>query len=447
MIRSPKKRTMKPIQLPRLFSLLAASVIFSQSSAVAAEVRFDSIRSLDDLLPRKTEFYEIDPKVNLDGVYYQFKVTSGHGIYEVESIKNLLKVCHEIRVMEQYKATDEGREVWKGFSGSLKNLGTGAKAIVTNPNRARKAIGRSFSKAGRTIGRLFQGKKDDDAKSSTGQDRDEAAGGKYYGKTARILAYDLKLDVYTENPYAHELMHAAAKREAMGKIVISGAIMAIPVPGLYVTIYGALTPDSIDGQTEILIRDNLPSELRFQLNRNYIRNHALDKRKDAKQIAAFDKFLNNPNFSPREIAYIANHLERLKAAKNLPGAIAQLGAIDSVANAMFIAGQYELLNALNKRDRKITQLVPIGAKIGAVNEAGDFVMPSSFDVAGNSSELKTLRRQILKAKKSNRAASAKLYTIGAPDPQFVTASRKVGLTVIGNLLQRGEIAAPAAGAR
>jgi len=436
---------MNLIRFSSLLGLLAAGMSFPQNPAVAAEVRFENIRSLDGLLPRKTEFYEVAPEVKLKGAYYQFKVKSGHGTYEVESIRNLLKVCHEIKVMEQYKATDAGGEVWKGFSGSLKNLGTGAKAIVTNPNRARKAIGRSFSKAGRSIGRLFKRKKDDDAKSSTGQDRDEAAGGSYYGKTARIFAYDLKLDVYTENPYARELMHAAAKREALGKLVISSAMLAVPVPGLYVTLYGALTPDSIDGKTEIFIRDHLPSELRFQLNRNYVRDNGLDKRKDAKQIAAYDKFLKNPNFSPREIAYLANHLVKMKAAENLSGAIAQLGAIHTVAEAMFIAGQYELLNALNKRHSKITKLVPLGSKIGAVNEAGDFVMTSSFDVAGNSSELESLSKQILEAKQANHAGGAKLYTIGAPSPKFTSASQRSGLVIIGNLLQRPEFTAPKSG--
>lgn len=438
---------MNPIRFFSLSGLLAAGVVFTQSPADAADVRFENIHSLEGLLPRQTEFYEVDPKVKLNGAYYQFKVKSGHGTYEVESIRNLLKVCHEIGVMERYKATDEGGEVWKGFSGSLKNLGTGAKAIVTNPNRARKAIGRSLSKAGRSIGRLFKRKKDDEAKSSTGQDRDEAAGGSYYGKTARIFAYDLKLDVYTENPYARELMHAAAKREAMGKLVISGAMLAVPVPGLYVTLYGALTPDSIDGKTEIFIRDHLPSELRFQLNRNYLRSHGLDKRKDARQIAAYDKFLKNPNFSPREIAYLANQLEQMKSAKNKSGAIAQLGDIDTVADAMFIAGQYELLNSLNKRDSKITKLVPIGAKIGAVNEAGDFVMTSSYDAAGNSSDMRALRKEILKAKRANHAGLAKLYTIGAPDPKFAAASQNAGLIIIGDLLGRPEFTAPKSGSR
>jgi len=127
---------MNLIRFSSLLGLLAAGMSFPQNPAVAAEVRFENIRSLDGLLPRKTQFYEVAPEVKLKGAYYQFKVKSGHGTYEVESIRNLLKVCHEIKVMEQYKATDAGGEVWKGFSGSLKNLGTGAKAIVTNPNRA-----------------------------------------------------------------------------------------------------------------------------------------------------------------------------------------------------------------------------------------------------------------------------------------------------------------------
>ena len=138
-----------------------------------------------------------------------------------------------------------------------------------------------------------------------------------------------------------------------------------------------------------MIRDNLPSELRFQLLRKYTRSHKLDKRKDAKRIAAYRKFLENPNFSPREIAYIANSLKRFSAAANLSTAIAQLGAIDNVADAMFIAGQYELLDVLHKRQSPIKKLLLLGNKIGAMNEAGNIVVPSTLDVATSSADLKT----------------------------------------------------------
>ena len=422
----------------RLLVFVTATIAFVQYTN-AAGLQFDRISSLNGLLPRTTEHYQIDSTVGLNGAYYQFRVKSAHGDYEVESIKNVLKVCHEITAIEGYKANDEGGEVWKGLSGSVKNLGSGAKTIVTKPNQARKAIGRSLSKTGRWVGRLF--KRDRDEKSSTGEDRDQAAGGKYYGKRARILAYDLKLDVYTENQFARELMHAAAKREAIGRVVITGGLLATAVPGLYVTLYGALTPDSIDADTELLIRDNLPSELRFQLLRKYTRSHKLDKRKDAKRIAAYRKFLENPNFSPREIAYIANSLKRFSAAANLSTAIAQLGAIDNVADAMFIAGQYELLDVLHKRQSPIKKLLLLGNKIGAMNEAGNIVVPSTLDVATSSADLKNLRRQILQAKSANQAGTATLYTIGSPTLSFANESSKAGLSIRGNLLQLPEFKA------
>lgn len=420
---------------------LVAGFLLMQVALPAAQIQFEDIGVFKGLLPRQTEVYEIDPVVKQKGPYYQFKIKADHGDYEVESIKNLLKVCHEIGMMEQYKETDEGKEVWKGLTGSLKNLGSGAKAIVTNPNRARKAIGRSISKVGRSIGRLFKRKKDDT--SSSGEDRDDAAGGKYYGKTARALAYDLQMDVYTDNPNARELMGAAARREAMGKLVVSGAALAVPIPGLYVALYGAMSPESIDAQTELLIRDNLPSELRFQLARNYLRSNKLDKKKDAKKIKAYKAFLSNPNFNPREVAYLATYLTRMKDAMNLTGAIAQLGAIKTVGDAVFITAQYELLSTLNRHGSKVVRLVPVDVKIGVVIESGEFVMATTHDVAGNSTELKALRSQILSAKRQSDAQTATLYVVGPADRSFVSASAKLGLEVRGNLLKHPAFKAPA----
>ena len=72
---------------------------------------------------------------------------------------------------------------------------------------------------------------------------------------------------------------------------------------------------------------------------------------------------------------------------------------------------------------------------------------SFLDVAPNTAEMKAFRNAIIAVKESNRAANAKLFTIGPADPEFANGCAKAGLLVVGNSLQRSEFKAPAKSAR
>lgn len=86
----------------------------------------------------KTEHFEIAETVKISGPYYVFDVKADHGEYEVESVAKLTKVCHEIRAIEEYRATPEGESAWKGAKDHLGQIGQGAKAIVKNPRESAK---------------------------------------------------------------------------------------------------------------------------------------------------------------------------------------------------------------------------------------------------------------------------------------------------------------------
>ncbi len=94
------------------YTVLAAIAIYLlfASFANSATISFGEIDALNGVLPQKTEHYEVDPQVTVAPPYYRFQVVTKHGPNEVQSIKNLLKVCHEIRVMEEYGKTEEGNQ-------------------------------------------------------------------------------------------------------------------------------------------------------------------------------------------------------------------------------------------------------------------------------------------------------------------------------------------------
>ncbi len=181
-------------------------------------VSLSSITGLKDL-SKDNEFFTIDELVRVDEPFYRFIVKSPHGDYDVGSIKDLLKVCYEIRIIEEYRATDQGGQAWDSAGESLKNIGRGAKQIVKNPKESATAFGRAGGKLARGVGRFLKKHLDkDDEKTEQGEDRSKGGKGFSTGKHARQFAAELGLDVYTDNPYLQTLIQEVAKARAKGSI-------------------------------------------------------------------------------------------------------------------------------------------------------------------------------------------------------------------------------------
>lgn len=416
----------------RAIFLSLASLPLSIAMVGAQTVRFDSISTLKDVLPQKTEFYEVEDAVRVEPPYYIFTVNSDHGTYDVQSIRNLLKTCHEIRVMEEYRKTDEGNQTWKGARDSFKDIGSGAKMLVKNPNAARKAIGRSISKSARSLGRFFRKKTQEkpERKSSEGRNRDLGAGGLTYAKTARQFSHRMQLDVYTDNPYAKALIGSVAQQQGAGKAAVGVATFLLaPVPGLRTVTRGSLTSDAINAETEILIADNNPDELRYQLKKKFIATHELDEKKDADRIADYDAFLANANFNPRQEAYLAFYLELLSDLPGRDAAIKQLGTIQTETDADLIVSQYEILTAIHRKKTKLTKLVPFGANLTGLTDDGILLLACPFDHLGESEYLSGLSAGFLQAKSQAGADKARLVIIGS------AANAPKGIEVAGDVLK------------
>lgn len=426
---SPRSSTARPVPLPHLFAgtVLATLLLSPRLGAVD----FDSIAALQGVLPQKTDHYEIVKEVKVEPPYLVFQVNTDHGTYDVQSVRNLLKTCHEIRVMEEYRKTEEGNQTWQGAKDSFKDIGSGAKMLVKDPNAARKAIGRSLSKTARSIGRFFrkQTQETPERKSSEGRDRDLGAGGKTYAKTARQFAHRMQLDVYTDNPYAKALIGSVAEQQGVGKAAVGVATFLLaPVPGLRTVTRGSLTSDAINAETEILIADNSPAELRYQMRKKFLAANGLVEGRDKEAIAAFDAFLTNGNFNPRQEAYLGLHLELLG---NLPGraeAIQALGEIKTETDADLIVSQYEILTAIHRKKAKLSRLVPFGANIAGLAEGGELFFGCPFDKLADSEFLNGLAEDLKQAARSAGAKRTRWMILGPASGEFH------GIAVSGDLL-------------
>lgn len=404
------------------------------SDQTLATVHLSSIASIE-ALPKENKYYTIDDKVCIDGLYYRFSLKSSHGNYNVLSVRNLFKTCHEICVIEEYRATNQGSQAWKGAGESLKNIGRGAVKIVKEPKESAKAFKLAGEKLLRSIGRLFKkdGNKEDAGKDT---DRDKGGEGLFVGKQARIFAAEVGLDVYTDNPYAQALIREVAKERASGSIATSvGLFFLSPIQGVGL-LSSSLTPNGYDAETEKLICDESPSELRYVLQKKYEKELGIECNKGSAVLT----FLNNVNYSPREQAYIYLYLRRLgkpddgNGVEGILDVIGILGKVKSPDDATFATNQMELLSVYQLYEKNLKKLVVTSDKVGAATNNGDLLFIIPDDVVGDTAETQNLVDEVLSVTKVQGAKGIQLWITGNVTKEFIKKSKSKGVAVKENVL-------------
>ncbi len=392
-----------------------------------------------DGLSKENEYYTIDNEVGIDGNYYRFHLTSPHGEYDVLSVKDLLKVCNEIRIIEEFRATDEGDEAWNGAGESFKEIGRGAKQIVKEPKESAKAFARAGGKLFRGVGRFFKKKmnKEEDATAADGTDRAGSAKGMFVGKQARKFAAEVGLDVYTDNPYAKALITEVSEQRAKGSIGTSvGLFFLAPVAGLGM-LSNSLTPDGFDAETEISIRDESPAELSYVITEKYKNMLGLVSEDDLKVLTAL---LENGNYTPREQAYIYYHLDRLtkpgegKVVKGLMDVVKHLGKVKTPDDATFASLQLELLSGYHKHDDDLSKFAVVAGMLGAIKGNGKLFLVLPYDFADKTSDAKKMLEKIAKDAKSYGAKGTELWVAGDVTKGFTVLAKSKGIAVKGNVL-------------
>ncbi|MGR3319841.1 MAG: hypothetical protein ACUZ8O_15350 [Candidatus Anammoxibacter sp.] len=397
-----------------------------------------SITALKNL-SKKNDFYTIGDTAQIDGNYYRFSLTTPHGEYDVLSIKDLLKVCNEIRIIEEFRATDEGEQAWNGAGESLKNIGRGAKQIVKNPKESAKAFKRAGGKLVRGVGRFFSKKlgKEEDSKTEDGTDRAEGGKGMFVGKQSRLFAAEVGLDVYTDNPYAKTLIAEVAEQRAKGSIGTSvGLFFLAPVAGLGL-LSNSLTPDGFDAETENLISHESPAELRYLITEMYKNQLGIKSEKDNKVLASLIK---NGNYTPREQAYIYFHLKRLtkpvkgNGIEGLMDAIKHLGSVKTPNDATFASTQLELLSAYQQHDKDLARFASTANMLGSINNNKQMFFIIPYDIANNSPETQRVLDRIGNAAESYGVKSTELWITGKALKGFIKKAKSKKARVKDNVL-------------
>lgn len=384
--------------------------------------------------------YQIDRDVLVDGYYYRFAVRTDRAQYEAVSVRELVKLAHEIEVLEHFRRNDKGGHVMQGVNRSLKGIGLGFKNIFVHPGQSVKRVGQGAGRFLRATGKFFSSpfRRKKSTVASDGTDRARFGKGPAGGERRR-LAHELGIDVYTRNPEAQALLNEVARRRLAGSLPLSASVFALPGGAIFTL---SLTPMGFDPTIEERIRDNDPNELLRLIGLWYEKQYGMDSDDPEGLIR---QLLDNPNYSPREQAYLWRYLADLEGIEGVDLALEFLARQNTVERASIVNAQLESLALLHTRARRLKRFVPVRNTLGALTKDNTLCLIISIDTVRFWTDVrKSLQLSIVAAKKVG-ARRIEIWSTGDVDQKSADYARSQGVHVYQNILSNPIFRKPRAG--
>lgn len=242
--------------------------------------------------PQDSDYRIIAVRPSREPGILEYEVYAPHATYKIEGFLPLVKLLHEIKVIERLKRDSEGNSFLQGAGNSVTATGEGLKNLVIHPGQSAKGIGRAAGELGRTVGGIFRKKKAGE-KTSFGE--------KMLGSGEREIAKELGVDVYTDNPYLRSLLTDIAKAQLGGKGAV--AVFKLLLPIAFVASV-AMTAGSLNEAADELVNDHSRGKL-YRMNKEALKELGFSE-KDVTE------FLDKSMLTPREQTYLRFYLEKLK---------------------------------------------------------------------------------------------------------------------------------------
>lgn len=370
--------------------------------------------SLKDLkppksLPLQSEFYTVDlVQEAKEAGFLGFHVVAPHGSYQVEGFLSLQKLLHEIEVIETVRRDKSGGGFFEGASNSVKETGEGFVNLVAHPVQSVGGVGKAAGKLGRGIGGMFR-QKEEGEKTTFGE--------KVLGGSEREVANELKVDVYTTNPYLKALIQQIAKARMGGKGAVMVVKFFIPVSLLASAV---ITASGVNSAADRLVNDTDRTEL-FRLNKNALLALGFQE-EDVKTL------LSLPYYSPREATYLRFYLEALKT---VPGYQEMMNAAlhadsEQKARAILYEGQMATRDAEEVPKFKRIQVFNEGL---AIEESDKVILVTPYDYLDQSHLGTGVMNRISELKASWSKNSAEIWNGAKATAGFASLALLKGVKV------------------
>ena len=336
------------------FAVFLAAVLVSQPIATAAQTMYESpvVLSASKILPPELvsgPHHRVQEQVRNDGYLNVYTIDSKFAQFTAVSTAMLRKRVQEIdaiAMMEQIKGTKE-------YGDSIREAGldtlTGMKNLITSPVQTIKGTVSGIGAAFRRGADALTGPKRSDAEDSRVKDWIG------FSKTKREYAYQLGVDVYSDNKVLQDRLDEISWAGYAGGLTWTAAMMAVPG--------GAGIAISVSGSNNLLnevYRTTPPSDLR-RMNQDKLAKMGVEP-----EVA--DLFVNNAIYTPREQTVLVDALNQMMGVANRGAFVNSAALSDTKTLAYFRQRTAEMYLGYHKNVAPIESFQSIGglsaARIG-----------------------------------------------------------------------------------
>lgn len=384
------------------------------AEANSVVVPYSSIPMLAGV-PRRTEFYEIDSEVVESGYFYYYYVRGKRHDYVVESTVKLFRLIYELAVLEQLADHEATDDFITGIGQGVKGIGLGLGSLITSR-------GKNLQNVGANIGRMFKNHPEAGV-NEKGEDRSLLGDGPAGGERRR-LAYELGLDVYTDNPDIRQVLVDMARARTLG------AVTAWAATGSMMSVFSANAVN--DDAVEQFIRDLDPGSVREEVGKKL--GHVFGMRwEDAD--TALGRFIRNPNYTPRHIAYAGKCLGDMAQVRDLGMILDILAQVDNPETADLAYLDLRMHHIMHTKVQPLAAFVELEYVVAAQGTNGEFYFLFPGDVLSAWSVSPAEIDEVIREAMGHKSTALKVLALGAVHPDFADMLKKRGIQVFHNIMR------------
>jgi len=396
-------------------------LLFSTTGIVEAE-RYDvpHNRRISDILPAdqiKGEHYKIHKEVIFEGYMDTFKVGSDYGEFEVTGDGALRKLLNEIHAITVLKEIGKTKAFTEALADAAKKPFQFAGNLITKPVE-------TVSSVPKGVASIFEGAYAGiTTKPQAGEDSQVES--LLLSKYKREYAYNLGVDVYSSNEVLQAELDRIGWAAAVGSLSFSAATAPIGGGVGMAVSYTGLAQD-----VNSYLKDQPPSKIRSEAMKKLAEMGVSEE--------LIEKFLENPNYTPRHTTVIVANLMKLEGTKGRDEFVKYSLSATDEESANFIQNIIETIRGYHETVSPIKEIMVSSNLVLAKSKEDTVLIPFPLDYGIWTDKSEAVITNLVKTNKNESGPDVKfdLWVTGTVSPLTRKNLEELGVQVAEKVYER-----------
>lgn len=332
------------------------------------------ILKASEYLPKslyQSPFHKVLEDIPTSGFTNKYKLKSKYGNFSPRGNFMLSRRVSEIHAISRLKKMEDSDAFAKGAENAAKAPFSIAEDFINDPVDTITGVPKGIWRFMENIGEMTKGGRSKHEESIT----KELIG---FSSAKRKLAYDLNVDVYSNNKVLQKELNSVAWNAYSGGFIISAGMLAGP---------RFLTITKNADRLNKMLRDNSPEDIR-RINRERLMRMNMEP-------YVAESLLDHPQYSPRHETFLAGSLYEMNGVDGRADFVEQAAKVKSVNAALIFQKMAELMYEYHSKVMEIERIVIIRRFPLGITREGNLFMPFVCDYEVWSKQLAILATEIV----------------------------------------------------